>query len=264
MSPYSGRAPLRPPEPLRPDLRRSAVGVARGPRPVTRSGPCRQSGAVGPCTCSRRTTPGPTSAGQPGQDRRREHPDLRRPRRRLGDAGQGVALEPLRAAVRREVRARRSGPTGPGCPAVRSVSSHLRSDTSADNGRRRAAPGRAPSAPAPLQGWSSGSTGAAPALGAPAAPAVRGRAAAGRLRRAFGSLGSRSSADTRHLPRRRRRSAHPRSDCRHVAGDRRGDQHLLGRGDQVGELLAPASRRARRTRRRGSAPARRRRARSRS
>ncbi len=83
-------------------LPRSAVGIA-GPRPVTRSGPCRQSGALGPRTRNRDTMSGPTSAAIRAKQLRRHQPELGRPGGRLGDTGQLAGLEPLRPAVRGDV-----------------------------------------------------------------------------------------------------------------------------------------------------------------
>ena len=115
-----------------------------------------------------------------------------------------------------------------------------------------------------------------PARAAPGARSIPDGGGAARRSTAPSSVGVRSVGRIRRIGRRRvmparrtspsqhRRTRAPDSGVGTSCADRGRDQHLLGRRDQLGQPVAGGGRRARRTRRRGSGPARRRPTQSRS
>ena len=246
--PVAARAPVS---------RRCPAGPGRGPR----AGPCFQDGADGPRTVTAVPTPAPSSSASRAQQGRREQPDLGRPGGRVGADHQLAVVEGQPARVRGDLGADDRGPAahhpadgGVGLPAalghqpaegrpeqlrvavVRVRAAALLGDAprAAPAGRRRRGLARAPAPgrcePAPrASARRAGQRLAGRARGP--APGRRGRGPA----RSGGRSVIGPAAPLRPSRRPARRPA-PRARRRHG----RGDQHLLGTGDQLGEPLAPA------------------------
>ena len=241
---------------------RSAVGVA---------GPAARRPAAGRAASPARSVRAPSAGG-----RRRARPRPRSGASTCADISRiWVAhavdsamqrelpgLEPLRPAMRGDVGADDLLPPRQQAGRGRACAIHSRSRTRSSTASPSGAGSRLVRTRRRSTVCSSGAGAARRRRGMPAAGlravAGPGQQPAGRVAR---GRRRRSSAISGHgAPRRPRRpTGLPTSCAGHVAGDRGGDQHLLGRRDQLGERVTPRRRRARRTRRRGSAPARRRR-----
>src|SRR4051794_7295296 len=228
---------------LRPTVAPAQPYVSRGPRPRTRNGPCRQSGAVGPCTRSERTTPGPTPAA------------IRSSTCRLSSriwVAQAVdsatqVSSPSTSRTGRQCAAI-SAPTIwshlADSPAERTVASQCCARTRSSREAPSGAGSRA-SAAGPLHVCSSGGGGRRRGRRPGAGPPRRARSSKRRAGVRSSPLGSseppsagKRSSDTGDPP---TFDVVPRTgQCRrHVAGVRRGDQHLLGGGDELGQLVPP-------------------------